>query len=133
MSTGRQKKADMQEYNRKLAANPSGFLIYHPPGAQGMTPGQLIIEFLIEVLESVLAVWLLAQTRRQSFAARVGFVVVIGVIAAVATNIPYWNWYGFPAAYTASYITTQIIGFVVVGLVAAAMIKPMPREASAAA
>jgi hypothetical protein len=93
----------------------------------------LIIEFLIEVLESVLAVWLLAQTRRQSFAARVGFVVVIGVIAAVATNIPYWNWYGFPAAYTASYITTQIIGFVVVGLVAAAMIKPMPREASAAA
>jgi hypothetical protein len=81
----------------------------------------------------MLAVWLLAQTRLQNFAARLGFIVVTGVIAAVATNIPYWNWYGFPGIYTASYITMQIIGFVVAGSVAAATIKPVPRSVPAAA
>jgi hypothetical protein len=133
MSTGGEKKMDMQEYGKKLAANPSGLLIYHPPGAPVMTPGQLIIEFVIEVFEVILAVWLLAQTRLQNFAARLGFVAVIGVIAAVATNIPYWNWYGFPAIYTASSITIQIIGFIVAGSVAAVTIKPVPRSVTAAA
>jgi len=36
---------------------------------------------------------------------------------------PYWNWYGFPLPYTAEYTTTQIVGLVAVGLVAA-IVKP---------
>jgi len=31
---------------RSLAANPSGLLIYHPPGAKALTPGQLATEFV---------------------------------------------------------------------------------------
>jgi glycerol uptake facilitator-like aquaporin len=130
MSTDAEKKGDMQEYAKKLATNPSGLLIYHPPGAKLMMPGLLTTEFLTELLQVFLAVILLAQTRLQSFAARVGFVVAIGVIAAVATNVPYWNWYGFPGAYTVSYVTMQIIGFLVAGLIAAAMIRPTPQSIS---
>jgi hypothetical protein len=30
--------------------------------------------------------------------------------AAIATNISYWNWYGFPKVYTASYMFIQLVG-----------------------
>src|SRR5438105_1364143 len=58
-----QKRAAMDQYGQKLAASPSGILIYHPPGAKPMTPGQLGTEFLTEMIECLLAVMLLAQTR----------------------------------------------------------------------
>jgi glycerol uptake facilitator-like aquaporin len=59
----------------------------------------------------------------------VGFVTVIGVLASLVTNISYWNWYGFPGSYTAGYITIQIIGFFVAGLVAAALLRRRLRVA----
>ena len=59
------------------------------------------------------------KQRIASFAGRVGFVFVAGILAAIATNVSYWNWYGFPRVYTASYMLTQIVGFFLVGIVAA--------------
>jgi len=121
--TTAQRNAAMKDYGPKLAANPSGLLIYHPPGAKGITGGKLGLEFLTEVVETLLAVLLLAQTRLESYAGKVGFLVLVGIIAALATNIPYWNWYGFPGNYTAAYMTTQIVGYLSAGLVAAAVMK----------
>ena len=123
----------MKQYAQKLAANPSGILIYHPPGAPALTAGRLVTEFLTELIESLLVVILLAQTRLSSFAARTGFVVIAGVVAALTTNVSYWNWYGFPSSYTAAYMAIQIVGFLCVGLVAGAMIKPTVAPASARA
>jgi hypothetical protein len=57
-----QRNEAMKNYDAKLVSNPSGLLIYHPPGEKSLTPGRLITEFLVELLEAVLAVWLLAQT-----------------------------------------------------------------------
>lgn len=113
-----------QQYAQKLAANPSGIVMYNPPGMQALAPRMFIAEFVKELLESLLAVILLAQARLASFRARFGFVVVVGVLASIGTNVSYWNWYGFPLTYTAAYMTTQILGFVWVGLVAAAMVRP---------
>jgi len=115
----------MKDYGQRLAANPSGLLIYHPPGASGISPGQLLTEFLSELVEAMLAVWLLSRSAVQAFGRRVGFVAAIGVLAAITTNVSYWNWYGFPGAYTASYMGMQFAGFVVAGLVAAAMLRPV--------
>lgn len=131
-----QKKAAMEQYSQKLATSPSGMLIYHPPGAKGFSAGLLGFEFFTEVLEALLVVFLLAQTGLQSFAARVGFVTVAGVMAAITTNLPYWNWYGFPTNYTATYMMIEIIGYIVVGFVAAAIIKnekQVPRAIGRAA
>lgn len=121
--TTAQRNAAMKQYDQKLAANPSGLLIYHPPGAQGITPGRLGTELLTEIVETLLAVFLLAQTRLANYASRVGFMVLVGVIAAITTNIPYWNWYGFPGSYTAAYMVTQIVAYLAAGLVAAAVLK----------
>ena len=58
----------------------------------------------------------------------VGYILlVVGIVAAIATNISYWNWYGFPSVYIASYMCIQIVGFLLVGVVAAVL---LPKRVS---
>jgi hypothetical protein len=123
-ATHAQQSEAMEKYPEKLEKNPSGFFIYHPAGSRPMNMGKyLTVEFITELVEAFLAVWLLAQTRIVTFGGRVGFVTAVGIVAAIATNVSYWNWWGFPTVYTASYIFIQVVGFFLVGLVAAIMFR----------
>ena len=72
----------MQHMGERIASNLSGVLMYHPPGRALAMGKFLAIEFATELLESILAVFLLAQTRLVSFGTRVGFVCV-GIVAAL--------------------------------------------------
>src|SRR6266571_4396515 len=129
-STRQQRSEAMKHMEERLASNPSGILMYHPPGRALMMGRLLGIEFATELLESILVVFLLAQTSLVSFGARVGFVTIAGILAAIATNVSYWNWYGFPSVYTASYMFIQIVGFLCVGIVAALVLgKRQPQTA----
>jgi hypothetical protein len=122
-ATRQEKEEAMKHMGEKIATNPSGILMYHAPG-RPLALGKLLgVEFGTELLEAILVVFLLAQTRIASFAGRVGFVLVAGILAAIATNVSYWNWYGFPCAYTVSYMLIQIVGFLCVGFVAALMLR----------
>jgi hypothetical protein len=132
-ATPQQKTAAMQEYEKKLAVSPSGILVYHPAGAKGMTAQRLVTEFLTELVEAFILVFLLAQTRLVSFAARLGFVALVGLFGAMATNVPYWNWYGFPVTYTASYMTIELVGFLIAGMIAAKLLKTGAAMKNAAA
>jgi uncharacterized membrane protein YkgB len=122
-ATREQKKEAMKHMNERVAANPSGLLMYYPPGRTFSFGKLLGTEFVTELLEAILVVSLLAQTRIDNFGGRVGFVLVAGILAAIATNVSYWNWYGFPTVYTASYMLIQVIGFLCVGIVAALVLK----------
>jgi hypothetical protein len=88
------------------------------------------IEFAKELLEAILVVFLLAQTSISGFGGRVGFVLVAGILTAIGTNVSYWNWYGFPSVYTASYMLIQIVGFFVVGIVAALVLRKASLRAA---
>ncbi len=132
-ATRAEKQAAMRDYGKKLAANPSGILIYHPPGQSALTPRQLGTEFLTELIEALLAAILLAQTRLASFASRLGFVALVGLTAAITTNMPYWNWYGVPANYTAAYMIVEFVDFLAAGLVLAALVKTGSSRAMTAA
>ncbi len=123
------KSEAMRHMSEKLANNPSGILMYHP--TRPLNLARLLgTEFATELLEAILAVFLLAQTRIGSFGGRVGFVFVAGILAALATNVSYWNWYGFPKRYIAAYMFTQIVGFLCVGLVAALVSRRSPLPAA---
>jgi hypothetical protein len=123
--THEQKSEAMKHMNESLARHPSGILIYHAAGSRPFQMASLLsVEFVTELIEAFLAVFLLAQTRLMSYGARVGFVMVIGIIAAIATNVSYWNWYGFPANYTGAYMFIQFVGFFCIGVVAALVLKP---------
>jgi len=93
----------------KLAHSPSGFLVYRVPGATLVFPKLLGIEFLTELAESLIVVFLLSLTRLTGFGAKVGFVTLAGLAAAITTNVSYWNWYTFPAVYTAGSMVTELI------------------------
>ncbi len=126
-------RAAMDKYSAKLASNPSGVLIYNPPGMKVFTPSQLGTEFFVELLEAVLAVWLLTRTRLAGFGGRVAFVAVLGLVAILTTNISYWNWYHFPTNYTLGYMATQWLGYLVAGIVAATLLKGQPAALAARA
>ena len=132
-ATREQKNEAMKLVDQKLATTPSGILIYHPPGREGFRARLLITEFITELIEVLIAVFLLAQTRISSFGGRVGFVALVGLAAVITTNVSYWNWYGFPANYTGGYIFSLFVGYAVVGLVAAAIVKTGTGKAAAAA
>src|SRR5438105_15609266 len=128
-ATGEQKKAAMKKAEEQMAAGAAGVLIYRPKRVFNF-PKRLIIQVGTDIAVALLAVFLLAQTGIRGFGGKVGFVLTAGILAAITTNVPYWNWYGFPRVYTAGYMLTQVIGFLLVGIVAALIMRP--REATAA-
>src|SRR5450432_1108759 len=131
-ATREQQNEAMKHMSERLARNPSGLMIYYPTGTrQAAMVEWLSIEFATELLEAILAVSLLAQTRIASFGGRVGFIFVAGILAAIATNVSYWNWYGFPTIYTAAYMCTQVVGFLCAGIVAALVLRKSNLPANA--
>ncbi len=104
----------------KLRAGPSGLLAYRPPGTPGMTPRLLVTEFVLELIESVITAVLLAFA--VGFSRRLGMAALIGVVAAMATNFSYWNWYGFSLDYTFANAFTELMKFVFAGAVIAAVL-----------
>jgi hypothetical protein len=104
---------------------PVGILIYKPAGAGAPMTGQLINEFVLNVVQALIAAFLLSLVAGLTrYPQRVGFVFVLGLLGATATNVEYWNWYGFPGSYTLAAITDDLIGFMIVGLIVAAFVKP---------
>src|ERR1700719_1105744 len=128
-ATREQKEAAMKKAEEQMAAGAAGVLIYRP-GRVFNFPKRLGIEFATEVLESILAVFLLAQTRISGFGGKVGFILVAGILASITTNVPYMNWYGFPKIYALGYMTTQIVGFLLVGIVAALVLGKRSAQPS---
>jgi hypothetical protein len=123
-ATRAERNEAMKHMDEMVAKNPSGLLIYFPAGGRPMMMGRWLgIEFATELAEAFLVLFLLSFTRLTTFVGRLGFVTIAGVLAAIATNVSYWNWYGFPAAYTASYIFVQIVGFICLGVVASLILK----------
>lgn len=131
-ATRAQQSAAMEQRMQKVANGPSGLLVYHPAGVPGFG-GMLLTELGTNMVQVFLAVLLLGQTSLISFAVRWRFITIAGILAAISTNVSYWNWYGFPGNYTLAYACTVAVGFVFAGLVAAAMVKPEPAKSTAVA
>ncbi len=133
-ATSAQRSEAMKTYQQVLDKNPSGILIYKPAGQKMMEPGQLIAEFGFEFLETLLLAVLLSMTALSTLGSRLGFAVVVGLLAAVTTNLSYWNWYGFPTTYTMATMFTEVMKYIVAGIVVALLMgkgKSQSRTAAA--
>ncbi|HET8924470.1 MAG TPA: hypothetical protein VFN26_15915 [Candidatus Acidoferrum sp.] len=122
--TSEQLNAAMPAHMKKYEQSPHGILIYNPPSGAFHFGTLLGREGALNFVEGLLAAWLLSWAApRRGYAARVAFVAVVGILAAVTTNVEYWNWYEFPITYIKGYMITQVVGYMLVGLVAAAFVK----------
>jgi hypothetical protein len=88
-----------------------------------MMMSQLVIEFLSNLLCAFIAAFILASTVG-SFARRVAIVASLGLFSWLAINISQWDWYEFPFAFVALDAISQVIGWLLAGLLMAKMIKP---------
>ena len=104
-SSKEEKTKAMERMMEEMKTKPSGLLIYKPAGTEFNFAKCLAVQFVTDFVKAFLAAWLLMQTRLITFGSRVGFVVVAGVLAAIATNIPHWNWYGFNGTFTMSCVS----------------------------
>jgi hypothetical protein len=99
-----------------MKTNPTGILVYHPPGAStDMTP-MMIKEFAKELAQSLIAVFLLSMTMIAGFFRRTLFVTLVGAFAVLGTDVSYGIWYGFPLAYTLATMTIELVGAFAAGL-----------------
>ena len=87
-------------------------------------PATLGAEFAKETAQALIAAFLLSLTAIGAYLMRVTFVALIYVSSAIATNVSYWNWYGFPLDYTLGQITIEIVAGLAAGLVIAAIVRP---------
>ncbi|HET7872276.1 MAG TPA: hypothetical protein VFL42_07170 [Terriglobales bacterium] len=131
-ATHSQKMAAMNEMRPKIKAGPVGIIVYRRAGEDALPLSSMLTELGTNIVQVLLAIFLLGQTSLSSFAARWRFITVAGILAAISTNISYWNWLGFPGNYTLSYICIVAMGFVFAGLVAAALVKPEAKSMAVA-
>ena len=124
-----QDKAAREAWTQKYEAGPAGIMVFKPQGGEVMTPKQLFTQFFTDFLAALFAVILLAKAAGgiKGYFGRVMFMATFGLITSFAISFPYWNWYGYPFDYTIASLIEQVVGFFVVGLVVAGMLKHKPK------
>ena len=123
MSTEQKGKA-MEAAMQRAATEPSGIMIVFPQGrAINMGKG-LGIQFAGDVVVMLIAAFLLARAVLVTgYGTRVLFVTLMGLLPILSSDMPQWNWYGFPDVYFGAQVLVHLVGFAVGGLVLARMVK----------
>jgi hypothetical protein len=120
--TDEQFKAAQQAAMEKMSRGPVIFaaIRLEPFGSMAKP---LVIKFVTLVIVALLASFLLAQTSGLSYARRVVFLTIIGLIVFVGVNVDEWNWWGFSNAYTAMQLGVLAIGWLMAGLVMSIFVR----------
>jgi hypothetical protein len=118
----------LEEAKNKISSlwktGPHGILVYVNHG-EDIFYQQLATQGGICVLSALLASLLLAQASPAlpRYLSRVLFVTLLGMLAAVVTLLPFWNWYRFPADFVGARLVEHTAGFLIAGLLMAALIR----------
>lgn len=117
-----------QAWAAKLRSGPVGILVYTATGSEPMSPRQLGNELVSTILAAGVAAFLVSLMAA-SYVQRVAAVALLALFAWLSLSVSYWNWYGFPAAFVAGELATELIGWLLAGL---AIARIAPRAAAAA-
>lgn len=125
MTPWHEKGADQAAMQASMKAGPVGVMMLHPQGMDCSMALPLIRAFLMTCLMSLLATYLLMQTRGLSFYRRMGFVKKVGLVGSLWFIFCNWNWWGYPAMYFVVNVADQLVGWSLVG---AAIAKFVVKE-----
>jgi hypothetical protein len=117
-------ESELEEWTAKLRKGPSGIMVVRPQGSEPMTPGQLLIELASDIAAAFVAALILLHVR-SGFAGRVLVVVLAAAFGVLSISVSYWNWYGFPIPFEIAEATDQVVGWLLGGLVLAALVRPI--------
>ena len=122
-------EAAMAEFNAQHEAGPIFTIFYHKEGLPVMGPKTFACAIALDVASAAIvaiALWC-AAPRLTNYFCRVGFVAMLGLLVALMGHVSYWVWMLFPVDYTIAMCADQIVGWLLVGLALAAIIKP-PKD-----
>ncbi len=121
-------------FSKRHAAGPLFTIYYRAEGAPSMSVNMIVRGLVLNIASAGLAACLLSCTAGCccNYFGRVGFVLGLGLFAAIVTHGAYWNWMGFPAHYTLMFVVDLAVGWTLAGLVMAALVKPRPAAAATA-
>jgi len=122
--TAQQKQETMAAVQERWRTGPAGILIFHPNGTGATFARQLLTQFGFDLVVMVLAAVVLSQVATRGYLKRVGLMALMGLFPTLQTEIPNWNWYGFPTVYMLAQFTVHLVGFTVGGLVLAKVLRP---------
>ena len=111
---------DQNEMAKLMEKNPYGIMVFTPAGPMNMGP-LLGVQAISDILACLIAAWLfsIALPSLTSLASRVGFVVALGAFSFMTSEVPYWNWYHFPADFSAFALVFKLTAMLVAGLILA--------------
>ena len=111
-----------QKAIEKMARGPMMFASVRrePMGSMGK---YMVIQFLTQFIVALLVTFLLLQTSGLSYAGRVVFVTLIGVIIFVGGHVDEWNWWSFSNAYMLMQFGAIVIGWFLASLLMSAVVQ----------
>lgn len=114
----------------KYRKGPTAFLVYHTTGVEMITAGQLLRQLLFQILGGLIAAFIVSLTVA-SLGVRALAVALIGLFSWLTVNLPHWNWYRFPAAFTIGAGIDNVIGWLLGGLLIAWLVQRAEKRAAA--
>jgi hypothetical protein len=120
--TRRPTDEEFAAWSAKYEAGPNVFLVYRPTGMEPMSPHQLGIELLSNILAALVGAFMLSFVQ-PSFLKRVLVATGIGIAAWLSVNVSYYDWYRFPANFVASELIEQGVGWALSGAAMALIVR----------
>lgn len=110
-------------WNEKHAAGPIGWVLLQKQGAPAMDPQVLGLGFGAMFVAALIAAGLLSICPPANYARRVIFVAALGLFVAVIGTFNDAIWFAYPWDFQLIKATYQVIGWILAGLVIAAIVK----------
>jgi|ERR1041385_6724826 hypothetical protein len=122
-------EAEQKAWEARIQAGPTGLLVITTGPGSAMTPRQLILELVTNIIgayiAAILAAMMVGTTMRRACA-----IALLAIFASVSLSLSYWIWYGFPSAFVLGELVTELVGWFLAGI---AIAKLVPQPGSVAA
>lgn len=119
------------EWTARHEAGPLGLIQITHAGHGIMEPTLFIRGFGINLISTVLVSILVIMAGAGGFAQRFAVVAIFGIATSVAVHLIDWNWMYTPTDYTVMLVVDTTVGWLLAGVVMAAIIKT-PKKPRAA-
>lgn len=114
-----------EEWMERMESGPVALMAVRLDGSSGMAK-ELVFEGLANVGCAFLAA-LILWCIPCSFVCRVLVVMALGLFSWISIDVSYVIWYGFPVEYAAGQLIDHLIGWLLGGLLIAAIVKPCAK------
>lgn len=116
---------EKEPFRSRHDAGPTGIIVFSPGPGVWTRSRLMLFEFGFNVLEGLIAAFVVAQMAASATWGRRALVVaLIGLSGTIASEGSLWNWYLFPTEYFGAYLVMNTVGALIAGFAIAKIVPP---------